>query len=137
MSCSFAKLPSGKAPELLLIEDNLSVATALLLSLELWGIAKAVTSMAGAAQSISASLPDIIITDYHTEGWDNRTAADLLPSILAERGFNGLVIVSTGDTSPSVRKRVEAAGWTLLVKPYEVEQLHQAMAEALVKLAGM
>lgn len=65
-------------------------------------------------------IPTAIVADWRL---GSTTAKDEVPKVLEVAPNTVLVVITTGDTSPEVRKQVEELGWRLLIKPYHPREL--------------
>jgi CheY-like chemotaxis protein/anti-sigma regulatory factor (Ser/Thr protein kinase) len=115
----------------LLIEDNPSVLNAMRRLLALWGV-RAVT--AKTRQEALAHLetttvpPDLAIADYRLPDGQGAEVLKTVQRIL-RRPLPGIII--SGDTTPTMIREAEAAGFQVLQKPVDPDELHTIMSEIL------
>lgn len=110
-------------PCIVLIEDDHSVRLGLEVLLNSTGIrVEAGVNGQEVVQRIleTKCVPTAIVADWKL---GSTTAKDEVPKVLEVAPNIPLVVVTTGDTSPEVRKQVEELGWRLLIKPYHPREL--------------
>jgi PAS domain S-box-containing protein len=125
--------PSADRPangRILIVDDELAVARATSLVLELEGFEVGVANGRDEALEIIDSLrPDVIISDYHLRGAE--TGADVVAEVRARLGAEIPAIFVTGDTSKIARAAAELGNATMLSKPTQVDDLLRAIQEHL------
>ena len=112
----------------LLIEDDETVRTAMLMQFDEWGC---FTEYCTHAEQLDQVLqrPDIVVADYRLPG--QATGMDAVNKLRHRFGVNLPAIVITGDTGTEVLSELERENMLVLHKPVEGERLKQAMARAI------
>lgn len=115
---------------ILIVEDELPVAhaTSLLLELEGFEVNVASCKTEALAQSLVAA-PDVIISDYYLRG--NETGAEIVAALRERLGTPIPVIFVTGDTSKLASANAGLANASLLNKPTQVDELLGAIRQHL------
>jgi CheY-like chemotaxis protein/anti-sigma regulatory factor (Ser/Thr protein kinase) len=115
----------------LLIEDNPSVLNAMVRLLALWGV-RAVTAKtrqeALAHLETATVSPDLAIADYRLPDGQGAEVLKTIQRILLHP-LPGIII--SGDTTPTMIREAEAAGFRVLQKPVDPDELHAIMSEFL------
>lgn len=115
---------------ILIVDDELAVARATSLVLELEGFEVGVANGRDEALARIEDLrPDIIISDYHLRGAE--TGADVVAEVRARLGAEIPAIFVTGDTSKLARAAAQLGNATLLNKPTPVDDLLRVIHEQL------
>ena len=115
----------------LLIEDNPSVLNAMRRLLSLWGVraVAAKTRQEALAHLETATVPpDLAIADYRLPDGQGIEVLKTVQRIL-RHPLPGIVI--SGDTTPAMIREAEAAGFQVLQKPVDPDELHAIMSEVL------
>ncbi len=131
--------PSGhhlNGAEVILIEDDLAVATATQRLLEAWGCR--VTTVASGAQALSAledlgRAPDLIIADYRLP--EGRSGMDIIAQLQGDDVGGVPALIVTGDTSPESLETLSKSGYSVLHKPVRPAKL-RALASHLLSKRG-
>ncbi len=134
MTTHLSKPPEKSRLSFLVIDDDVSILSAICMLLTLWGHdpiqAESIEQGLLTLKSKGIAL-DVIISDaYLFESDCSKTMNDLC-ALMQSVDFSGPVIMITGDTNPSIRRQIQAAGWLLLIKPFSPDALHAAIIEAL------
>jgi PAS domain S-box-containing protein len=115
----------------LLIEDNPSVLNAMVRLLALWGVrvVTAKTRQEALAHLETATVsPDLAIADYRLPDGQGAEVLKTAQRVL-QRPLPGVII--SGDTTPTMIREAEAAGFRVLQKPVDPDELHSIMSEIL------
>lgn len=121
--------------KILIVDDELPVAQATSLLLELEGFEVSVASgRREALERIRAARPDLIISDYHLRGAE--TGADVVAIVRERLGTDVPAIFVTGDTSKVARAGARLDNTTLLSKPTQVDDLLSAIHRHLSSAAS-
>jgi len=115
----------------LLIEDNPSVLNAMRRLLALWGVrtVAAKTRQEALAYLETATVPpDLAIADYRLP---DGQGAEVLKTIQRILRYSLPGIIISGDTTPAMIREAEAAGFQVLQKPVNPDELHALMSEIL------
>lgn len=122
--------PQGKVDGMvaLLIENDVSVRTALVSLLETWGMSA--LDAAGPAEALGlltdlGIAPDVIVADYHLD--DNESGLDAIGRIRAQFGAIPAMLV-TADRSRALADRCVALGIPILNKPVEPSRLRALLS---------
>lgn len=114
----------------LIVDDELAVANATGLVLELEGFEVGVVSSRDEALArIQQMRPDLIVSDYHLRG--AATGAEVVAEVRARLGAEIPAIFVTGDTSKVARAGAKLGNATLLSKPTQVDDLLRTVHELL------
>jgi len=124
--------PGRRAALVLVIEDDEEVLDGLRLSLEQSGhqviaAADVDTVLAGARRA--ERLPDLIVSDYRLGA--SVTGPEAIARLRQELGATIPAIVVTGDSSSAALRAVQDAGFTMMHKPVDPEQIEDALARAM------
>jgi PAS domain S-box-containing protein len=131
--------PSGhnlNGAEVILIEDDLAVATATQRFLEAWGCR--VTTVASGGQALSAledlaRPPDLIIADYRLP--EGRSGMDVIAQLQGDHIEGVPALIVTGDTSPESLETLSKCGYSVLHKPVRPAKLRALVSHLLSKRA--
>lgn len=108
--------------KIMIVDDELAVANATSLVLELEGFEVGVVSSRDEAfECIEKMRPDLIVSDYHLRGAE--TGADVVAEVRARLGVEIPAIFVTGDTSKVARAGAQLGNAALLSKPTQVDDL--------------
>jgi PAS domain S-box-containing protein len=108
--------------KILIVDDELPVAHATCLLLELEGFEVSIANGKGEAlERIQRARPDLIVSDFHLRGAE--TGADVVAAVRAQIGRDVPAIFVTGDTSKVARAGAQLGNATLLSKPTQVDEL--------------
>jgi CheY-like chemotaxis protein/anti-sigma regulatory factor (Ser/Thr protein kinase) len=127
--------PSGhnlKGAKVVLIEDDLAVATATQRFLEAWGCR--VTTVASGGQALSAledleRPPDLIIADYRLP--EGRSGMDVIAQLQGDENGGVPALIVTGDTSPESLETLSKCGYSVLHKPVRPAKLRALVSHLL------
>jgi signal transduction histidine kinase/CheY-like chemotaxis protein len=112
--------------KILIVDDEIAVAHATSLMLELEGFEVAIANGRNQAlERIQKMRPDLIVSDYHLRGAE--TGADVVAEMRARLGVEIPAIFVTGDTSKVARAGAKLGNTTLLSKPTQVDDLLRAI----------
>jgi signal transduction histidine kinase/ActR/RegA family two-component response regulator len=115
---------------LLVIEDEISVRTAIYRLLKANGIgvvAAATTSEALALVGQQDTRPDVVLCDYNLRGSAN--GVESIKTLRAALGQDVPAIVMTGDTRSLTREAIASHGISVLIKPFVANELLQLIAQ--------
>ena len=121
------------ALNIVVIDDSAEHLTAIRLILEKWGhrVVTAGAAVDAVVQMIAADLePDLIVSDYHLGTHSKGDAA--IREVQREFDRKSQALVMTSDPDPSLRKRLEARGYTVLAKPLNLAKL-RAMIDRVAR----
>jgi signal transduction histidine kinase/CheY-like chemotaxis protein len=127
-----ARLGGVHGAEILVIENELSVAAAMRALLERWGCRVNVAASPGEAREAlrrGAAQPDLVIADYHLD--DGARGFDAIDIVQQEFGAVIPACIVTADHSPAVTEAAAARGLEILRKPVKPAELRSLMAYLL------
>ncbi|WP_207458368.1 response regulator [Azospirillum sp. SYSU D00513] len=87
----------------------------------------------GSADALSKAIassgrrPEILVSDYRLGG---ATALDAVEQVMKALGERIPVVITTGDTTSTVRDEIARRGWRLLLKPYRASDLLSLLEQA-------
>lgn len=133
LSLSHTTMPVSLAsPHIFIVEKNPSIAEMITWMLELAGYhsTRSIKELSTLSQIIRADPPALILLDmgllHESSGW-------ILAGVQAQCTSIGIIpppiIVLT--TSPAIQKEVEALGYQVVLKPFHIQDLTEAVREAL------
>lgn len=126
----FGVLPKSN-PLVMLVEDDGPVRRGIEAFLSSSGVTVVAGGNAGEALQAVAAIaahPDVLVVNY----WlGTEAAVDVVPQVQQALPSSLPVIVITGDTSLDVHEAVKSEGWSLLIKPFQPEELLAAIAQAV------
>jgi CheY-like chemotaxis protein/anti-sigma regulatory factor (Ser/Thr protein kinase) len=115
------------------VENEPAILDAMATVLERWDC-RVVTGTSGAraeAALAEAGLEaDVVVADYHLD--ENATGLDTIENIRADLGRRIPGIVVTADRTADVRKRIDAAGCSVLNKPVRPGRLRSLLSHILI-----
>jgi CheY-like chemotaxis protein len=119
----------GHNLNILVVDDNVDEATSLSLVLRMHGYAtKTVYNGPAALEAARIYQPDVVLLDIGLPGMDGYEVARQLPEAVRTRP---LLIAVTGYSQDENRRRAAEVGFDrYLLKPVDLQQLHQLLAEA-------
>jgi len=124
LSC--VELVDLKGQNVLIIEDDHSVQTAMTELLHSWGcLCRAVESEQEALITLATFSPTFIIADFRLRG--NRTGQEALTVVYEALGKKIPALIVTGDTAPDRLRNAEASEIPLLHKPVRSDLLYSTM----------
>jgi len=115
------------------IENEPAILEAMATVLERWGCTVVTgTSGRGAEQALAASGlgADAVVADYHLD--EDATGLDTVATIRSDLGRSIPAIVVTADRTAEVRKRIDAAGCSVLNKPVRPGRLRSLLSHLLI-----
>jgi signal transduction histidine kinase/CheY-like chemotaxis protein len=118
--------------EVLVIENERSVAAAMQALLERWGCRVNVAGSPGEAREAvrdGAASPDLVIADYHLD--DGAHGFDAIDAVQQQIGAAIPACIVTADHSPAVTEAAAARGLEILRKPVKPAELRSLMAYLL------
>jgi PAS domain S-box-containing protein len=132
--------PSGHdlaGAKVILIEDDLAVATATQRFLETWGCR--VTTVASGGQALSAlegleRPPDLIIADYRLP--EGRSGMEAIEQLQGDHIGGVPALIVTGDTSPESLETLSKCGYNVLHKPVRPAKLRALVSNLLSEPAA-
>lgn len=115
----------------LVVEDHPGVlkATQLLLALEGYSVATALSRAEAVERVAENSNIDILITDYHLSGGE--TGVDVISAVRSALARDVPVVLVTGDTSSAIRKLRGDPRLRFVSKPINADELLTVMSELL------
>jgi two-component system CheB/CheR fusion protein len=122
---------------ILVIDDDGEVLDGLRLSLEQVGHHVIACSDPDSALRLASQLgrpPDLIISDYRLG--ESVTGAEAIQRLRTELGAEIPAIVVTGDSSSAALREVRGAGFPVLHKPVDPDEIELAIAQALASALG-
>lgn len=110
-----------------LVEDNASVATALICALE--NIGHCVIAARSGAELLARlkAAPDIVISDYRLGSGE--TGYDVIESVRAIHGEDLPAVIVTADTDPQLTRSMVERAIPVHYKPVQIEALQECIAE--------
>ena len=127
-----ARLGGVHGAEILVIENEHSVAAAMRALLERWGCRVSVAGSPGEAREAvrrGAAVPDLVIADYHLD--DGEHGFDAIDLVQKEIDVAIPACIVTADHSPAVTEAAAARGLEILRKPVKPAELRSLMAYLL------
>ncbi|HEX8961529.1 MAG TPA: PAS domain S-box protein [Rhodocyclaceae bacterium] len=124
-----------QALRIAVVEDDDQVAAALIYALMQSGH-QVVSAESGARllRLLDGTAPQVMISDYRLGGGE--TGLDAIAAVRSRFGPGLPALVVTGDTDPSLFRRVEGEGIRVLHKPLRIEVLQDAIADAVADAAA-
>ncbi len=122
---------------IVVIDDDVEVLDGLRLSLEQFGHEVIACADPDSALRLAVRLarpPDLIISDYRLG--ESVTGAEAIQRLRTELASQIPAIVVTGDSSSAALREVRGAGFPVLHKPVDPEQLELAIAQSLASALG-
>lgn len=133
LSLSHTGMPASLAsPHIFIVEKNPDIAEMITWTLELAGYysTRRIRELSALAQITLADSPALILLDV---GLLQESASKIFTDVQAQCTFIGItsppIIVLT--TSPVIQKEVEDMGYRAMLKPFHIQNLTQAVHEAL------
>jgi PAS domain S-box-containing protein len=126
----------GQRAVIVVVDDDLEVLDGLRLSLEQFGHDVIASPDADSALRLAGRLeraPDLIISDYRLG--DSITGAEVIRRLRAELRSDIPAIVVTGDSSTAALSEVRGAGFPVLHKPVDPNELELLIARSLPNAA--
>jgi CheY-like chemotaxis protein len=116
------------------VENEPAILEAMATVLERWGC-RVVTGTSGARaeQALAASglTADVVVADYHLD--EDATGLDTVATIRGDLGRRIPAIVVTADRTAEVRKRIDAAGCSVLNKPVRPGRLRSLLSHLVIE----
>ena len=112
------------------IDDEPMVLSATRRLLEQWGAkVVAVPTIEGALEELAKTRirPNLVVADFRLAGGTSGVGAGR--RIAAELGTSVPIVIVSGDTTPGIRREIEAAGLLLISKPIDPAYLMQVIRE--------
>lgn len=127
MSESQPLQPAVRSLRVALVEDNLSVLTAMTMAIEQMGH-QVVGAETGSAllYRLGDLPPDIVVSDYRLDF--GMTGVDVIAAVRKEFGEALPAMLVTGDTDPALLRELAGDGIVVLHKPIDVDVLQTQMA---------
>ena len=122
----------SKVLRIALVDDNLSVLTAMVCALEVMGH-EVVSATAGRElfSRLGTQAPDVVIADFRLS--DGQTGFDVIAAVRATFGSMLPALIVTGDSDPQLMRSMADRGIVVQHKPLEFETLQACIAQ-MVKL---
>lgn len=120
---------------ILIVENDLDVLEATAELLGDWGahVIPAMSCEEAVQEAGGASLPDLIIADYRLT--DQLTGLDTIQRVRELHSVAIPAIILTGDTTPTLVRKIESSGHAVLIKPVAAERLLSLIGRLLDRAA--
>ncbi|MEQ1537145.1 MAG: hybrid sensor histidine kinase/response regulator [Burkholderiaceae bacterium] len=114
--------------QVLVIDDDEAVLSAMALLLESWGCQVASASSIEQALALAQDIrPDVLISDYRLR--NQHTGAQAIQQIRQQLGETIPALIITGDTAPDRLREAHSSGIPLLHKPLSPTELYQTITK--------